>query len=97
MGLHPLHNQFAYISLTRVMRPKSRAMPLTKEQRNAVGMGEPVTVEIDGAPCIVIRKDVYQNARKLIDFSEMPPEEAYAAIEAAWGDDPGLDCYQDLK
>jgi len=72
-------------------------MTLTKEQRNAVGMGEPVTVEIDGAPCVVIRKDVYEKAWKLIDFSEMPPEEAYAAIEAAWGDDPGLDCYQDLK
>ena len=74
-----------------------KEMALTKEQRNAVGMGEPVTIEIDGASCILIRKDVYEKARKLIDFSEMPPEEAYAAVEEAWGDDPGLDAYQDLK
>ena len=72
-------------------------MTLTNEQRNAVGMGEPVIVEIDGAPCVVIRQDVYEKARKIIDFSEMPPEEAYAAIEEAWGDDPGLDAYQDFK
>ena len=72
-------------------------MTLTNEQRNAVGMGEPVTVEIDGAPCVLIRKDVYEKARKLIDFSEMPPDEAYAAIEEAWGDEPGLDAYQDFK
>jgi hypothetical protein len=50
-------------------------MTLTKEQRHAIGMGEPVTVEIDGAPCVVIRKDVYEKSRKIIDFSEMPPVE----------------------
>jgi hypothetical protein len=72
-------------------------MTLTNEQRHAVGMGELVTVEIDGATCVLMRKDVYEKTRKHIDFSEMPPEEAYSAIEAAWGDDPGLDAYQDLK
>ena len=72
-------------------------MTLTNEQRNAVGMGEPVTVEIDGKACVLILKDVYEKARKIIDFSEMPLDEAYAAVEQAWGDDPGLDAYQDLK
>lgn len=72
-------------------------MTLTNEQRNAVSLGELVTVEIDGAPCVIIRKDVYEKSRKPLDFSEMSPEEAYDAIEAAWGDDPGLDAYQDLK
>ena len=72
-------------------------MTLTTEQRHAVVMGEPVTIEIDGVACVLTRKDVYEKVRKIIDFSEMPPEEAYAAIEQAWGDDPGLDAYQDLK
>ena len=72
-------------------------MTLTTEQRNAVGMGEPVTVEVDGASCVLILKEVYEMARKIIDYSEMPPDETYAAIEAAWGDEPGLDAYQDLK
>lgn len=72
-------------------------MTLTTEQRNAMDMGEPVTVEVDGKTCILILKDVYEKSRKIIDFSEMPPDEAYAAIEQAWGDDPGLDAYQDLK
>ena len=72
-------------------------MTLATEQRNAVGLGEPVTVDIDGKTCVLILKDVYEKSRKMIDFSEMPPEEAYSAIEQAWGDDPGLDVYQDLK
>ena len=72
-------------------------MTLTKEQRNAVASGEPVLVEIDGARCIVIRQDVYERTKKPLDSSDMPPEEAYAAIEEAWGDEPGLDAYQDLK
>ena len=70
-------------------------MTLTTEQRNAVRLGQPVTVEIDGKPCVVILKDVFEKARKVIDFSEMPPEEAYDAVEIAWDDDPGLDAYQD--
>ena len=72
-------------------------MTLTSEQRNAVGMGEPVMIDVDGKPCVLMLKDVYEKSRKIIDFSEMPPDEAYAAIEDAWGDDPGLVAYQDYK
>lgn len=72
-------------------------MILTNEQKNAVGMGESVTVQIDGAECIIIRKDVFDNSRRAINATEMSPDEAYAAIEEAWGDDPGLDVYQDYK
>ena len=67
------------------------------KQRTAVGMGEPVSVEIDGHASVLILKDVYEKARKIIDFSEMSPDEAYAAVEQAWGAAPGLDAYQDLK
>lgn len=55
-------------------------MTLTNDQRAAVDAGRAVTVEIDGTPCVVVRKDVYE-----------------AAIEEAWGDDPGLDAYQQYK
>jgi len=72
-------------------------MTLTNEQRNAVEMGEAVTIDVDGKPCVVLLKDVYEQSRKTIDYSEMPPQEAYAAINEAWGDDPGLDAYQDYK
>ena len=72
-------------------------MTLTTEQRDAVRMGQPVTVEIDGKPCVVILKDVFEKARKVIDFSEMPPDETYDAIEIAWGNEPGLNVYQGLK
>ncbi len=60
-------------------------------------MGEPVTVEIDGQASVLILKDVYKKARKNFEFSEMPPDEAYAAVEQAWGDDSGLDACQDRK
>ena len=72
-------------------------MTLTTEQKNAVDLGEPVMVEIEGDEYILIRRDVFENTRRTIDVSDMSPEEAYAAIEEAWGDDPGLDAYQDLK
>ncbi len=60
-------------------------------------MGQPVTIEIDGTPCIIILKDVFEKTRKVVDFSEMSPEETYNAIELAWGDERGLDVYQGLK
>lgn len=53
------------------------------KQRTVVGMGEPVTVEIDGQASVLILKDVYKKARKNFEFSEMPPDEAYAAVEQA--------------
>ena len=72
-------------------------MTLTTEQRHAVDVGVPVTIEIDGQTCVLIRKDIYEKSRKIIDLSSCSPEESYAGIEQAWGDDPGLDAYQDLK
>ena len=44
-------------------------MTLTNEQRNAVGLGEPVTIEIDGKPCVLILKDVYEKAHQILVFS----------------------------
>ncbi len=35
-------------------------MTLSNEQRTAVGIGEPVSVEIDGQACVLIVKDVYE-------------------------------------
>jgi hypothetical protein len=38
-------------------------MTLTTEQRRALEKGESVALDIDGTPCIVIRKDVYDEER----------------------------------
>ncbi len=58
-------------------------MVLTQEQRNAVGQGEAVPVEVDGYRCVLVLEDVYEQAKRVID-TELDPQEAYPAILEAW-------------
>lgn len=43
-------------------------MTLTNEQRTAVGIREPVSVEIDGQASVLILKDVYEKATQIIEI-----------------------------
>jgi len=58
-------------------------MELTAEQEQAVRRGQAVQVDVAGAPCILLRKDVYERGEAL-DFSPWTPEEMnLLAAEAA--------------
>ena len=35
------------------------AMTLTSEQQQAVAMGKPVTLNVDGTECVLVRRDIY--------------------------------------
>jgi hypothetical protein len=47
-------------------------MKLTPEQKQAIRSGRPVRVGVGGAECILLRKDVYEQAESL-DFSPVDP------------------------
>jgi hypothetical protein len=76
-------------------------MNLTNEQFAAIDHGDAVPITLDGRACVVLREDVYDRVKRVIDYddSESNPEEAYSAVLAAWDqeEDPGLDVYQDYK
>ncbi|MDB5387801.1 MAG: hypothetical protein JWM11_3447 [Planctomycetaceae bacterium] len=72
-------------------------MELTTEQTDAVGKGEVVTFEINGQPVVLLRKDIYEKTRLVVDYSELNLDEALANIDEVWGEDPALDLYQKYK
>ena len=49
-------------------------MKLTPEQERAIHSGQPVQVNVAGAACVLLRKDVYERGEAL-DFSPWTPEE----------------------
>ncbi len=76
-------------------------MDLTSNQIQAVGRGDAVAITVDGRPCVVLRRDIYNRMKRLANYdeSEWNFQEAYPAILAAWDQEegPGLDAYQDYK
>ncbi len=76
-------------------------MNLTNDQIQALDQGNAVPVAVEGRACVVLRQDVYNRVKQVIDYddSEANPEETYSAVLAAWDqeEDPGLDAYQDYK
>ncbi|MDZ4686979.1 MAG: hypothetical protein SH850_18035 [Planctomycetaceae bacterium] len=64
-------------------------MNLTAAQIEAIKDGEPVRVtspEI-GTACVVLRADVFDRVQRVVDYGDMPPEEAYPALLEAWDAD----------
>jgi hypothetical protein len=61
-------------------------MNLTEQQVQSVESGAPVPVVIAGTRCILIREDIFERVKNVIEYdaSEMDPEEAYPAILEAW-------------
>jgi hypothetical protein len=58
-------------------------MKLTAEQERSIHSGQAVQVNVGGAPCILLRKDVYERGEEL-DFGPWSPEEMnLLAAEAA--------------
>ena len=71
-------------------------MTFTAEQKQALAQGEAVPVIVDGARYVLLRADVYENARRVLD----DPSEHYPATLAAWdadGSPDDADAYADLS
>ncbi len=69
-------------------------MHLTKEQREAVENGEAVPLTIDGTECVVIKKDVYESVRELIDDAHPRTMKKHLSkiMQEDWSD-PNMDVY----
>ncbi len=53
---------------------KEAIMQLTAEQERAIQNGQAVSVTVAGAPCVVLRKDVYERSEPL-DYGPWTTEE----------------------
>lgn len=49
-------------------------MEITSEQEQALHKGQAIQVSVGGMPCVLLRKDVYEQGQS-IDFSPWTPEE----------------------
>lgn len=65
-------------------------MRLSKEEKEAIQAGQPVTVDIEGASCVVVRKDIFDQSD--LDLSPWTPVEMdlLAAETAVLLDSDGL-------
>jgi hypothetical protein len=92
-------NPLAKTALADHNHQRSYPMNLTNDQIQALDHGDAVPVLVDGRECVVLRRDIFDRVKGVIEYDEMSPEEAYPAVLAAWDqeEDPGLDAYQDYK
>jgi len=69
-------------------------MNITKEQLEAVESGEAVELTLDGTECVVIKKDVYESVRDLIDDAHPKTMKKHLGkiMEEDWND-PAMDVY----
>ena len=74
-------------------------MDLTNDQIQSLDQGNAVSIVVDGRECVVLRRDIYDRVKRVVEYDEMNLEESYPAILAAWDEeeDPSLDAYQDYK
>lgn len=72
---------------------------LTLEQVRAVRGGDAVSVDIDGTPCILVRRDVCESSKGGIDDG-VDVRGTYGAVLRAWdqdGTEPFPDDYQQYR
>ncbi|MBW3542580.1 MAG: hypothetical protein KY476_20140 [Planctomycetes bacterium] len=72
-------------------------MTLTPEQLDAAERGEVVSIRENGLDLVLVRREQFEQLSALVDYGEFDPRETYPLVEAAWGDDPHLDEYQQYK
>lgn len=77
-------------------------MTLTLQQKQALQSGKVVHVTVEDTPSVLLRKDVYDRVKRVIEYDVSPltDEEQRAALRhvgqlAGW-DDPEMDVYNDL-
>jgi hypothetical protein len=77
-------------------------MQLTADQKQALERGEAVSLILENTPCVVIRRDIYERIRPLVDGGqEIDVTALYPLVNQALREDdahdPWLDSYQDYR
>ncbi len=69
-------------------------MNITKEQLEAVEGGEAVEVTLEGTECVIIKKDVYESVRDLIEDAHPRVMKKHLGkiMNEDWSD-PAMDVY----
>jgi hypothetical protein len=73
---------------------------LNPQQVQSLHAGEAVESTVDGLACVVLRKDVYEQVKRVLDEDLTPLATARVIREACAEDDagdPALDLYQHFK
>jgi hypothetical protein len=74
-------------------------MMFTQAQRQALKSGQAVPIDVDGTACVLLRQDLYDRVKTLIDDGDWDFDEIAPAVIEAWDQesDPTLDLYQEFK
>ena len=77
-------------------------MHVSAGQRQALERGEAVMTLVEGIECVVLRRDVYERIKSLLEVrSEIDVREFYPLIHDAMrqddANDPWLDAYQEFR
>ena len=71
----------------------------TPEERDAVIHGEEVSLDVEGTPCVVVRRDVFDRLKQNPGQVGVDVRGTYAAVMKAWDQepDPALHLYQKFR
>ena len=76
-------------------------MNLSTDQQRAVEQGQAVPFVLEGTECIIVRKDVYERVKRVIDEEALDADLVYDLIASTAAEDdandPGLQLYQQYK
>ena len=74
-------------------------MTLTSEQQQAVKQGQAVPVIVDDTECVIVRKDVFERVKSVLDT--VNTDTVYDLMERAIAEDdtndPGLGAYKKFR
>ena len=78
-------------------------MNLTAEQERSLSEGDAVPVTIGQTDCVLLRKDVYERVRRVVEYDDAPWSAAekgallHSFGEKAGWEDPELDVYEQYR
>ena len=78
----------------KTLNVKVNVMTLTKQQKEAVERGEAVSMTVDGTECVLVKKDVYELVRDLIEEAHPRTMKRHLAkiMQDDWSD-PAMNVY----
>lgn len=79
-----------------IMEPEGKhRMQLTKDQKQSLDEGRAVPLNVDGSECVLLRKDVYERVRRVLQAAtRLPAEFMDEQMSEYDAGDPLLERYQ---
>ncbi len=61
---------------------------------DAAKSGEPIRVMAEGVEMVILRADVYDRVKRVLEADEIDPRDTYAAVLRAWDQDDNPKDYE---